>query len=109
MGIKKIWLSLQVEAFQTWVGTKEKGDKMAQWYLETQTTDQSQTVSTNEFAASTLVGLRNKLKKTFVGTWAQKRMNREHIPSVVLVTQSCWTLCNPTDYSPPGSSVHGMP
>ena len=26
----------------------------------------------------------------------------------VLVTQSCLTLCNPTDYSPTGSSVHGI-
>ena len=26
--------------------------------------------------------------------------------SLVLVTQSCPTLCNPTDCSPPGSSVH---
>ena len=26
----------------------------------------------------------------------------------VLVAQSCPTLCNPTDYSPPGSSVHGI-
>ena len=26
----------------------------------------------------------------------------------VLVTQSCPTLCNPMDCSPPGSSVHGM-
>ena len=26
----------------------------------------------------------------------------------VLVTQSCPTLCNPTDRSPPGSSVHGI-
>ena len=26
--------------------------------------------------------------------------------SRVLVTQLCPTLCNPTDYSPPGSSVH---
>ena len=25
-----------------------------------------------------------------------------------LVTQSCLTLCNPIDYSPPGSSVHGI-
>ena len=25
-----------------------------------------------------------------------------------LVTQSCLTLCNPKDYSPPGSSVHGF-
>ena len=26
----------------------------------------------------------------------------------VLVTQSCRTLCDPMDYSPPGSSVHGI-
>ena len=24
------------------------------------------------------------------------------------VTKSCPTLCNPMDYSPPGSSVHGI-
>ena len=27
---------------------------------------------------------------------------------VVEVTQLCPTLCDPTDYSPPGSSVHGI-
>ena len=26
----------------------------------------------------------------------------------VLVTQSCLTLSDPVDYSPPGSSVHGI-
>ena len=26
----------------------------------------------------------------------------------VLVTQSCPTLCDPMEYSPPGSSVHGL-
>ena len=26
----------------------------------------------------------------------------------VSVAQSCPTLCNPTDYSPPGFSVHGL-
>ena len=26
----------------------------------------------------------------------------------VLVTQPCLTLCDPMDYSPPGSSVHGI-
>ena len=26
----------------------------------------------------------------------------------VLVAQSCLTLCNPMDCSPPGSSVHGI-
>ena len=28
-------------------------------------------------------------------------------PVLCLVTQSCLTLCNPRDYSPPGSSLHG--
>ena len=27
---------------------------------------------------------------------------------VCLVAQSCLTLCDPLDYSPPGSSVHGI-
>ena len=26
----------------------------------------------------------------------------------VLVTQSCLTFCDPMDYSPPGSSAHGI-
>ena len=29
--------------------------------------------------------------------------------SNVLSRSSCLTLCNPLDYSPPGSSVHGHP
>ena len=31
-----------------------------------------------------------------------------HFAFVVLATQSCLTLGNPMDYSPPGSSVHGI-
>ena len=35
-----------------------------------------------------------------------------HLPStslcVCVCAQSCLTLCNPMDYSPPGSSVHGI-
>ena len=27
---------------------------------------------------------------------------------IVLITQSCPTLCDPMNYSPPGSSVHGF-
>ena len=36
--------------------------------------------------------------------WARKRFL-----SCCSVTQSCPTLCNPMDCSPPGSSVHGIP
>ena len=30
------------------------------------------------------------------------------LPHACSVTQSCLTLCDPTDYRPPGSSVHGI-
>ena len=33
---------------------------------------------------------------------------RESLVSLVKVTQSCPTLCDPVDYSPPGSSIHGI-
>ena len=32
----------------------------------------------------------------------------EHIESEHVSTQSCHTLCDPIDCSPPGSSVHGI-
>ena len=31
-----------------------------------------------------------------------------HVCVCVLVTQLCLTLCDPMDYIPPGSSVHGI-
>ena len=30
------------------------------------------------------------------------------VEAVVVVAKSCLTLCEPMDYSPPGSSVHGI-
>ena len=30
------------------------------------------------------------------------------VEAKVLVDQSCQTLCDPVDYTPPGSSVHGI-
>ena len=33
---------------------------------------------------------------------------RSKLHTVSLVTQSCPTLCKPTDWSPPASSVHGI-
>ena len=35
-------------------------------------------------------------------------MNLKMYCVCMLVTQSCLTLCDPMDYSPPGSSVHGI-
>ena len=35
-------------------------------------------------------------------------MHRELVTLKVLVAQACLTLCDPVDYSPPGSSVHGI-
>ena len=36
------------------------------------------------------------------------RIGKIHLLMYVLVTQSCLTLCDPTDCSPLGSSVHGI-
>ena len=51
--------------------------------------------------------------------WATREVHIQHnamynskysvcVHVCVLVTQSCQTLCHPTDYSPPGFSVHGL-
>ena len=37
-------------------------------------------------------------------TWHFMKLTCEHVKSV----QSCLTLCDPMDWSPPGSSVHGI-
>ena len=38
-----------------------------------------------------------------------KTFNNQHgADCCCLVAKSCWTLCNPTDYSPPDSSVCGI-
>ena len=36
----------------------------------------------------------------------KRRSPRKMVLVLVSVTQSCPTLCNPKDFSPPGSSVH---
>ena len=36
-----------------------------------------------------------------VSTWQRERLS-------LLLAQSCLTLCDPMDCSPPGSSVHGI-
>ena len=33
---------------------------------------------------------------------------RSELVSVCMCARSCQTLCDPVDYSPPGSSVHGI-
>ena len=40
------------------------------------------------------------------GTWQLSYPSRKVM--CVLVARSCLTLCDPTDYSPPGFSVHGI-
>ena len=42
----------------------------------------------------------------FVITYMRNLKDNIYIYICVLFTQSCLTLCNPTDYSLPGSSVH---
>ena len=38
----------------------------------------------------------------------QKSESAVHMHMCVLVAQSCLTLCDPINYSPPVSSVHGI-
>ena len=42
------------------------------------------------------------------GIWEDHRMPVQKICSMLLLVESCPTLCDPTDCSPPGSSVHGI-
>ena len=37
----------------------------------------------------------------------EKKYHMTYVIDMGLITQSCQTLCNPMDCSPPGSSVHG--
>ena len=43
-----------------------------------------------------------------VGIKVRKHQGPRDPKVKVLVTQSCLTLCDPMDCSPPGSSVHGI-
>ena len=44
----------------------------------------------------------------FLSSQARNKMLSVQCTVLCLVTQSCPTLCNPMDCSPPGSSVHGI-
>ena len=66
---------------------------------------------------SRIVGFRvGRCGKTGMSGWGVPRNLRLHLQNKqfllmkvkVLVAQSCLTLCDPMDYSPPGSSVHGI-
>ena len=49
-----------------------------------------------------------KMKMRVSGRKERKRKEKTNGIPVVVVTQSCPTPCDPTDCSPPGSSVHGV-
>ena len=46
--------------------------------------------------------------QTWLSDWTELRQLSCELYLCVLVTQSYPTLCDPMDYSPPGSSVHGI-
>ena len=46
--------------------------------------------------------------KQFLKEWLGARKSTLSVKVLVLVAQSCPTLCNPMDWNPPGSSVHGV-
>ena len=43
-----------------------------------------------------------------LAVFSRGRESERALVSLVKVTQSCPTLCDPVDYSPPGSSIHGI-
>ena len=54
----------------------------------------------------------NKFNKDFKNDSLQKILKKKNlegmrVPCMCLIVQSCLTLCDPMDCSPPGSSVHG--
>ena len=52
---------------------------------------------------------RHRVGKYWVFPHAGRKLGRSSFTVLVcLVTQSCLTLCDPIDGSPPGSSVHGI-
>ena len=54
-------------------------------------------------------GGKNSRVKLSLETMLQHFNTHDHVKKVkVLVAQSCLTLCDPTDGSSPGSSVHGI-
>ena len=42
------------------------------------------------------------------GGFAEEQLPEKMLYVCVLLTQSCWTLCDPTDCSPPGSLCMGL-
>ena len=53
-----------------------------------------------------------KIHVSYINVWHLPKPSEAHTkswlyPVLCLVAQSCLTLCNPVDCSPPGSSVHG--
>ena len=57
-------------------------------------------------SSNTFLGLRFLLVKSEGRKWIMSRFLSVLVVVVVLVAQGCPILCNPTDCSPPGSSVH---
>ena len=49
-----------------------------------------------------------KKGKLYITSVSEMKLLLLVVNAYVLVTQPCPTLCNPTDRSPPGSSVHGI-
>ena len=61
-----------------------------------------------EFEGAPLINSKNKGKISSLASSFQLCLMTLKVQVKVLVTQSCPTLCDPMDYSLPGSSVHGI-
>ena len=80
------------------------------WYISKNQNTNSKCTLTFIAALFTIAKIWNEPKCPLKDDWI-KKMWYIHIyekKMKVLVAQSCPTLCNPMDYSLPGSSVHGI-
>ena len=61
-----------------------------------------------EIKLSTSVGLSEKQESSRETSTSAALTVQKPLTVSVLVSQSCLTLWNPMDYSPPGTSAHGI-
>jgi len=120
------------DAGKDW-GQEEKGvteDEMVGCHHPLNGHESEQTLGDSEWQGSLVCGSPCDCKELDTSSWlsnnnkhSQHIPARQHVPNDgasseyhqpikngggCLLTQSCMILCDPTDYSPPGSSVHGI-
>ena len=107
----KGWTNVGSYCFHTYMGHKFPWSKQVTW-PSLMTLQQEKYISSPRSITQKRLFLRGPIER---GQWRTKsnhtayckRLSGDSVKSV-LVAQSCPTLCNSRDGSPPGSSVHGI-